>query len=209
MTEGEIYKLHQKYAHGKFKEKTLEICWNHSQIILSIAIQLAERLNNNFEIKANMDLLKEGALIHDIGFYDCFDDDYNKQEPYIRHIQIGYEIAMKETGAMPLARFCMSHSGISLEQINAKNFPLEKHDYLPVTLEEELVNFADKFHSKSHPCFDAYEIEIKKIEEYEPAAAFRLETLRKKFGLPDLEKLNQKYSPWHREINAWVNSIRQ
>ncbi|MCK4891261.1 MAG: phosphohydrolase, partial [Candidatus Pacebacteria bacterium] len=40
-------------------------------------------------------------------------------------------------------------SGLSKEYIIQKNLPLPKKDFLPITLEEKIICYADKFHSKS------------------------------------------------------------
>ena len=39
--------------------------------------------------------------------------------------------------------------GLSKKDIKENNFPLPKRDMLPVTIEEKLVCYADKFYSKS------------------------------------------------------------
>ena len=46
---------------------------------------------------------------------------------------------------------CERHtgSGISLAQIETQNLPLPRRDMLPLSLEEKLVCYADKFYSKS------------------------------------------------------------
>ena len=51
------------------------------------------------------------------------------------------------------ARVCERHTGagLSLNDIVGQNLPLPHQDFLPVTLEEQLICYADKFFSKSHP----------------------------------------------------------
>lgn len=48
---------------------------------------------------------------------------------------------------------CERHTGagLSLEQILRENLPVPHRDLLPVSLEEQVVCFADKFFSKTHP----------------------------------------------------------
>jgi uncharacterized protein len=48
---------------------------------------------------------------------------------------------------------CERHTGTGLtrEQITRQNLPLPEEDFTPETLEEQLVCYADKFFSKSHP----------------------------------------------------------
>ena len=51
------------------------------------------------------------------------------------------------------ARVCERHTGAGLtkEDIIGQNLPLPHKDFLPETLEEQLVCYADKFYSKTHP----------------------------------------------------------
>ncbi len=50
------------------------------------------------------------------------------------------------------ARVCERHTGagISMDDILAQDLPLPLQDYLPETLEEQVICYADKFYSKSH-----------------------------------------------------------
>ena len=50
------------------------------------------------------------------------------------------------------ARVCERHTGagLSLEDIVSQNLPLPHQDFLPETLEEKLICYADKFFSKTH-----------------------------------------------------------
>jgi uncharacterized protein len=52
-----------------------------------------------------------------------------------------------------VARVCERHTGTGLtpEVIKARELPLPEGDYRPETLEEQLVCYADKYYSKSHP----------------------------------------------------------
>ena len=60
---------------------------------------------------------------------------------------------MRAEGFPRHARVCERHTGagISKEEIIVKKIPIPVQDYFPETLEEELVCYADKFYSKSHP----------------------------------------------------------
>jgi uncharacterized protein len=52
-----------------------------------------------------------------------------------------------------MARICERHTGTGLTaaQIQERGLPLPPRDYCPETLEEQVVCYADKFYSKSHP----------------------------------------------------------
>ena len=51
------------------------------------------------------------------------------------------------------ARVCERHTGAGLtkEDIIRKNLPLPHQDFLPETMEEKVICYADKFYSKTHP----------------------------------------------------------
>ena len=93
-------------------------------------------------------------MLHDIGIRWCHAPGIfcEGEEPYIRHGLIGGEILRKE-GFPQHARVCERHTGTGLtrEQIIRQNLPLPEEDFTPETFEEQLVCYADKFFSKSHP----------------------------------------------------------
>ena len=59
---------------------------------------------------------------------------------------------LREEGLPRHALVCERHTGagISLEMIKKNHLPLPQRDMLPVTLEEKLIAFADKFYSKTN-----------------------------------------------------------
>lgn len=92
-------------------------------------------------------------MLHDIGIFrtnapgiQCFGT-----EPYICHGTIGAQL-MREAGFPLHALVCERHTGagLSLIEIERQNLPVPHHDMLPISLEEKLICFADKFFSKTH-----------------------------------------------------------
>ena len=67
------------------------------------------------------------------------------------HGYLGAEL-MRSEGFPRHARVCERHTGtgISLAMIEESNLPLPHQDFMPVTLEEQLICFADKFYSKTN-----------------------------------------------------------
>ena len=92
-------------------------------------------------------------MLHDIGIFKC--DAAGIQcfgtEPYICHGRIGAELLRSE-GFPRHARVCERHTGagITKAQIIAQNLPLSQQDFLPETMEEKVICYADKFFSKTH-----------------------------------------------------------
>ena len=106
------------------------------------------------EWQADTAFVEEAAMLHDIGIIFCDAPGIlcHGTEPYIRHGFIGAELLRKE-GLPAHARVAERHtgSGLTREQIIAEHLPLPEQDFLPETIEERVICYADKFFSKSHP----------------------------------------------------------
>jgi len=126
------------------------ILLTHSDAVAKKALAIADK---HPEYELDRKFLYEGSMLHDIGIFltnapkiYCFGD-----KPYICHGYLGAEL-LDKVGCHRHALVCERHTGagISLEQIIAENLPLPHRSMLPVTLEEQVICFADKFFSKSH-----------------------------------------------------------
>ena len=196
MKQSDIYKLHQKYSAGKYQKEKLEIGWTHSLIVKNICLQIAEKLEKDYGIKTDKKLIEIGALIHDIGIYEYLDDDYKTKKNYVDHGKTGYEILLKEGVSKKRARFALTHIGVGYEKD------------IPISIEEEIVAYADSFHSKCPVRFNTYEDEKKHLESFDLNKGIIYERFKDKFGIPDLTELKTKYNRWHKEINEWVDSVK-
>jgi len=195
MKQSDIYKLHQKYSAGKDQKEQLEIVWTHSLIVKNISLQIAQNLEKKYGIKTDQKLIEIGALIHDIGVYEYFDDDYKIEKNYVQHGRTGYEILIKEGLSKKRARFSLIHIGVGFEKD------------IPISLEEEIVAYADSFHSKKPVRFNSYESEKEKLGKFGPDKGYIYERYKDKFGIPELKELKDKYENWQKEINEWVDSV--
>ena len=67
------------------------------------------------------------------------------------HGYLGADL-MRSEGYPRHALVCERHTGagLALEDIIAQNLPVPHRDMLPVSMEEQVVCFADKFYSKTH-----------------------------------------------------------
>ena len=101
-----------------------------------------------------------GGLLHDIGTYRVFKHDGSDGGPvafdgprYILHGLLGYQLLLDEGVDESVALFARNHTGVGLtrEQVIAQGLPLPADDYMPTTLEQEVVMVADKYNSKSTP----------------------------------------------------------
>ena len=106
----------------------------HSRSVADKALMVAER---HPELHLDCQFLEEAAMLHDIGIIRCDAPGIQcfGSEPYICH-----------------ARVCERHTGagITREQIINQHLPLPEQDFLPETMEEKVICYADKFFSKTH-----------------------------------------------------------
>ena len=153
-----------------------EILWTHSRRVADRCLKIAAL---HPELHLDVAFVEEAALLHDIGILrtDAPEILCTGDAPYICHGYIGAEM-MRAEGFPRHARVCERHTGagISKEEIIVKKIPIPVQDYFPETLEEELVCYADKFYSKSHPDRErAPEQALKSVAKHgaEGAARFR------------------------------------
>ena len=91
-------------------------------------------------------------MLHDIGLCRCNAPGIKcyGTEPYICHGFIGGQM-MRAEGFPRHARVCERHTGAGLtkDEIIKQQLPLPHQDFLPETLEEQVICYADKFYSKT------------------------------------------------------------
>ena len=103
-------------------------------------------------LKPDLEFIETAAMLHDIGIFltrtpqfGCFG-----KHPYICHGILGSDL-LKEKGHSELALVCERHVGvgISIEDIQRQNLPLPNRDMIPISIEEQILCYADKFFSKT------------------------------------------------------------
>ena len=126
------------------------ILLTHSRSVADKALWIADR---HPELELALQFLEEAALLHDIGVFltDAPGIHCHGTHPYICHGYLGSELMQKE-GYPRHALVCERHTGagMSLQSILDQQLPVPHRDMLPVSLEEQVVCFADKFFSKTH-----------------------------------------------------------
>lgn len=139
-TDSEIRALHREYAPTR---EAFELVHEHCRIVCDLAVQVVK----SNEIAVDVDLIRAGALLHDIGVYRL------DGSAYIRHGVLGHELLRELGFPEVLSRFCSHHTGVgvSREDVVRQQLPIPLGDYLADTVEEEVVMYADKFHSKTDP----------------------------------------------------------
>lgn len=177
--------------------KLRDILLVHSRGVADMALRIFDAHNELFDadrITAERDLVEAAAMLHDIGIINCNAPGIEcyGTEFYICHGTIGARmirsldtsdktLGIDEATKEALARVCERHTGTGLtrEQIVKQCLPLPHVDLIPETITEQLVCYADKFFSKTHP---------ERIKTFEQA-----ERSLMKFGEQGILKLRQ----WH------------
>lgn len=99
-----------------------------------IALKIARKLENRgFNI--NLELVEIGALLHDIG---------RSKTHTVHHAIVGAEIAREKGLPEPIIKIIERHvgGGITAQEAEKLGWPVK--DYIPKTLEEKIVCYADK-----------------------------------------------------------------
>lgn len=137
--------INQFYPLGS---KAHTILTRHSELVAGKAVAIAERLSH---LNPDIPFIHEAAMLHDIGvFYarapeiGCHGD-----HPYVTHGYLG-RLEMEKIGLPRHALVCERHVGvgITVADIEQHQLPLPLRDMVPISIEEKIVCFADKFFSK-------------------------------------------------------------
>ena len=117
------------------KENTPENVIDHCEAVYKKAMKIASNFDN-----VDGDLIKKGALLHDIGISNTHD---------ITHAIEGVEIAKKYSYSDDVLNIIERHIGAGITEDEAIELGLPKKSYVPQTLEEKIVAHADNLVSGS------------------------------------------------------------
>ena len=160
----------------------------HSRLVAEKAVRIAECHYPEL-LEGGNTFLFDAAMLHDIVIVRCDAAGIScyGTEPYIRHGMIGAEMLRDiDPSLEPYARVCERHTGTGLrvDDIVRQQLPLPHRDFVPETLEEQIICYADKFFSKTHP--------------EEEKALERVERSLERFGEASLRQFRQ----WHEQFGV-------
>ncbi|MEV4702815.1 HD domain-containing protein [Actinoplanes sp. NPDC049316] len=187
-TDDEIRALHERFAPTR---EALEVVHTHSVIVCRVAEQFLPGS------ALDADLVRAGCLLHDIGVYRLYSPSGTLDHAnYIRHGVLGHEMLRDLGFPEILCRFCSHHTGtgITHDDVTRRDLPIPPGDYLADTGEEELVMYADKFHSKNSPpvflTAASYRASVRRFGEDKVA---RFAEMVHRYGEPELTALAAEY----------------
>jgi uncharacterized protein len=139
---------------AKGNAKAARILLSHGERVAQKALTAARRVSNP---KPDLAFIRQASLLHDIGmlFTRTPRLGCTGQHPYIRHGVMGRALLEAE-GYHRHALVCERHVGvgISCEDIRRQRLPLPIRDMQPVSIEEQIICYADKFFSKNGDACD-------------------------------------------------------
>lgn len=161
--------------------------FTHCVKVTELCLKIADSKN---EMDFDRQVLIKGGMLHDIGIVKTNAPEIGcyGEFPYIAHTYLGRKI-LEQEGLPEIAPICERHIGLGLttEDIIKAGFPLPHHDMLPITLEEKLICYADKFFSKSEKHLvipKSIESIRKKVSKYGDDKLEKFEELAVLFGNP-------------------------
>lgn len=160
--------------------------FHHSQVVAEHAVRVAEK---NEHLKPDIEFVYTAAFLHDIAIFmthapgiGCYG-----RFPYLTHGYLGKRLLDYE-GFPQHALVCERHVGvgISKEDIIRDGLPLPQRDMRPVSVEEEIICYVDKYFSKKPGRLsvpkDPEKI-VLKLEKYGPDKPEVFKGFIEKFGI--------------------------
>ncbi len=107
---------------------------DHCRAVADLAVEIAKRCVKN-GLKVNMDLVKIGGLLHDIG---------RSRTHTVNHAIEGSKIAKKLNLPSVIVKVIERHVGGGIPIEEAKSLGWPPKDYTPQSIEEKIITYADK-----------------------------------------------------------------
>jgi len=112
----------------------------HCKAVERLAVQIAETCKRK-ELNVNLQLVRIGALLHDIGRSKTHSVNH-----VIEGVRIAQSLGLQDSLVSIIG--CHAGGGISIREAVRLGWPPGR--YVPQTLEEKIVNYADKLIEGSH-----------------------------------------------------------
>lgn len=161
-----------------------DIYLRHCSQVAELALEIASRKN----LPLTDQEISQAAMLHDIGIFltDAKGIHCQGTEPYIRHGILGAELLRLENADEKYARVAERHtgSGLTASEIEGQHLPLPHRDFVPETMLERLICYADKFFSKSGDMQrKPLDKVIKSMERFGDESLRRFLELHREFGI--------------------------
>lgn len=138
MDEKKAIQLLKKHASD---DKSFKLVLAHSKAVQNIALETAERIKlRNPNVAIDIEFIRTACILHDIGRFAHPPGDGS-----LKHGVAGADLLRAEGLDERYARVCERHlgAGIPKEEVKKKRLPLPAKDYMPETIEERIIAYAD------------------------------------------------------------------
>lgn len=166
------------------RSKTFQILVAHGKQVANKALAAARRVPG---LQPDLEFIDTAAMLHDIGIFLTHSPSFGcyGKHPYVCHGILGSEL-LKEKGHPELALVCERHVGVGIriEDIQRHNLPLPNRDMIPVSIEEQIICYSDKFFSKTgngRPAEKSIAEITDNLSRYGPDKVERFQSWVKKF----------------------------
>lgn len=112
----------------------------HCKAVSKLAVKVARELRGK-GVKVDLELVRVGGLLHDIG---------RSKTHGIDHAVVGAEIARSFNLPPAIVRIVERHMGSGIPAEEAASLGLPERDFTPETLEEKIVTYSDKLIENNH-----------------------------------------------------------
>lgn len=159
------------------------LLWLHSE---KVAAKAAECIARRC-LEVDVEFVSEAALLHDIGVFRCHAPGIycDGPLPYICHGTEGRRL-LEACGLLRHALVCERHTGagLSIADIERQSLPLPHRNMLPLSNEEQLICYADKFFSKSgNPAREKSLDEVRRsMAKFGQESLARFDEMHRRFG---------------------------
>ncbi|HEV2139496.1 MAG TPA: HDIG domain-containing protein [Nitrososphaerales archaeon] len=171
-SEGEAIALHRKYGSD-------QVIIEHCETVARVAKVLAEAFENRGR-QVDLQAVVSAAMLHDIG---------RSKTHTISHGIEGSQIVEKEGADKKVVEIVRKHVGAGIAPEESIRLGLPDLDYIPRTLEEKIVCFADKMVDRNKVRSFEEEVRRFRIKSHDVGRLLALkESLQRELG-EDPEKL--------------------
>lgn len=166
-----------------------DIYTRHCRSVAAKALGIAEKC----QLPLSAQQIETAAMLHDIGIFltDAPGIHCHGTAPYLTHGRLGADLLRSEGAPEEIARVAERHTGTGLTPADILRFGgllPDDRSYMPTTLLELLICYADKFFSKNG---DMQEKTIERIRaslaKFGPESVERFETMHSKFATPEFQ----------------------
>ena len=156
----DVVKLWDKYGLPEDVRK-------HCEAVAELAVKIASKIKER-GTEVDIEAVKLGALLHDIGRAITHDP--------LQHFIKSAEILRKEGLDEKIVKIAERHFSAGLTAEDARKLGLPSKDYMPETLEEKIVSFADNLIFGDRPrSFEDFIRRLKEIKREKPDMGWLIE----------------------------------